>query len=88
MNLLRITTSVYLASVIGLTLSAAEAGSVVPIQTPEAVHAVTVDLPQFPSLSHVSPSTWHTLPPPPAPRSGLNGHAPILFAWSSELTGD
>jgi hypothetical protein len=84
MNLILVAASIFLLVLVGLPIAAA-ADAGVTVQSPSAVHAVTVDLPEFPTLSHASPSTWHTLPPPPASRFGLNGqHAPILFAWSNE----
>src|SRR5688572_28016678 len=89
MNLLLAIASAYLVSVIGLTSAAAtETELKIPLVSPGAVHAVIVDTPENPTLSHVLPSTWHTLPPPPAPRSGLKGHAPLFFALASELSGD
>ncbi len=84
MNQLLVAASIFLLALVGLPTAAAAAGNAT-VQAPEAVGAVTVDLPEFPTLSHASPSTWHTLPPPPASRFGLNGqHAVILFAWSNE----
>jgi hypothetical protein len=87
MKLIRMSACVCAAAIVGSVSAAAAYQSVsTPLPQPAEAHAASVDLPRIATLSHASPSTWHTLPPVPASGAGLNDDdIPRLLAWLSKL---
>ena len=62
-------------------------GNGVSLPEHKGIHAAQVDMPRLIDMSHASPDTWSTLPPPVDLFEGLRAPAPPLDRYDNPASG-
>jgi hypothetical protein len=62
-------------------------GNGVSLPEHKGIHAARVDMPNLIDMSHASPDTWGTLPPPVDLFEGLRAPAPPLDEYDNPAAG-